>query len=351
MGVTIQSFPLCAAQKKKQHRIFAVFQDACGAAECTLRAPPHEKLMFSTRVIRGSLPLTKPPRVKLCNGQYSSGHQLASNVYCCAAKHARPPVIGAAMARLKSTAMEPVADQLPGNERLPLAGQLVLSGSAASTTADATVRQSMVDGYSTSAMPMAAAAAAAVFPAAKEHQTRPIVLARASTAAGGAPFRPCSNTSASTFASASGKRWFTSDSTATSDEEDSTKSASGNAGAAKTASTRKKKAPANKVPKARKEVLKKAPPANKVPKTRKEAFKQARNAGVTDRLIKGGGVPRDNSDSGTLPSGQEGNLTPSWNEKDYQAGGVGAGQSAAGGAGLPAVKETAVTSADFLSDG
>ena len=202
------------------------------------------------------------------------------------------------MDRLKSTFTESVTDQMPGKGRVPLASQLVPSNSAASAAG----------GYA-SAMP-------AVFPG-KKHQTRPTVRTKASKDARGASFRSCTNASAS--ASASARRCFTSDSKPA-DDDDSTGNSTRNAGAEKTAPTRRK-APSSR--------------AKKIPKTRKEAFQHARKAGVINRLVKGGGVPRDMSDGDTLSPGQQKrnteNFTPSWNEKDYKVGGE--------VAGLPAVTE------------
>ena len=316
--------------------------------------------MFSTRLIRRSLPLSINPGLRLCKGQYSGGG-LASGA-CCTASHTRASTAGAVY-RLKSTAVEHLVDQLPRRERAPLMGHLVLSGSAANAIADTADDPSMVDGSARAMFP-------ARFP--EKDRTRPTVHARAA----GGGFRPYTNTSASA------RRCFTSDSEAKDGDTETSESSP-----EKTTPSRRKAKASKKVPKAKKEVARNAnvtemptkggegprddsggnalpsgqeegskenvtnkarkQATKKVPKDRKEAFRQARNAGVTDRLIKGGGVPRDSRDGdGLPPSGQEEgstqDLTPSWNEKDYKAGGK--------GAELPAVTGT-ITSEDFLSNG
>eukprot|EP00904_Undaria_pinnatifida_P000309 jgi/Undpi1/10279/HiC_scaffold_28.g12731.m1 len=310
--------------------------------------------MFSTRLIRRSLPLSINPGLRLCKGQYSGGG-LASGA-CCTASHTLASTAGAVY-RLKSTAVEHLVDQLPRRERAPLMGHLVLSGSAANAIADTADDPSMVDGSARAMFP-------ARFP--EKDRTRPTVHARAA----GGGFRPYTNTSASA------RRCFTSDSEAKDGDTETSESSP-----EKTTPSRRKAKASKKVPKAKKEVARNAnvtemptkggegprddsggnalpsgqeegskenvtnkarkQATKKVPKDRKEAFRQARNAGVTDRLIKGGGVPRDSRDGdGLPPSGQEEgstqDLTPSWNEKDYKAGGK--------GAELPAVTGT-ITSA------
>lgn len=253
----------------------------------------------------------------MCNGQYSTGGQLARNV-CCTAEHApvrRCTVLGVATNRLKSTAdMGNVADRMPGKEHVRLAGQPFLSGPAANAA-----------GSHTSVM-STAAATAAVFPG--KHKTRPTVGASASKAVGGASFRSYTIASVSVYA----KRCFATGSK-DSDDDGDTESSIGNAGAGKTAPTRRKA------------------PVKKVPKARKEAFKHARKAGVIERLIKGGGVPRDSSssDGDTLPLGREGGsregLTHIFNEKDYPVGGEVPGLPT-----VTAVRET-ITSKEFVAGG